>query len=78
MAGGTASVDFKVFGRIAASWVASIPAAAFGAIALYMIFGLNETRFIISVSIILATIIWLLYNAISTELKSDIRSEAEL
>ena len=78
LAGGTASVDFKVFGRIAASWVASIPAAAFGAIALYMIFGLNETRFIISVSIILATIIWLLYNAISTELKSDIRSEAEL
>ena len=77
LAGGTASVDFKVFGRIAASWVASIPAAAFGAIALYMIFGLNETRFIISVAIILSTIIWLLYNAISTELKSDIRSEAE-
>ena len=70
-------MDFKVFGKIAASWVASIPAAAFGAIGLYIIFGLNETRFIISVSIILATIIWLLYNAITTELKCDIRSEAE-
>ena len=40
-------------------------------------FGLNETRFIISVTIILSTIVWLLYNAISAELKSDIRSEAE-
>ena len=77
LAGGTASVDFKVFGKIAASWVASIPAAAFGAIALYMIFGLNETRFIISVAIILSIIIWLLYNSITNELKSDIRSEAE-
>ena len=77
LAGGTASVDFKVFGKIAASWVASIPAAAFGSIALYIIFGLNETRFIISVTIILSTIVWLLYNAISAELKSDIRSEAE-
>ena len=77
LAGGASSVDFKVFGKIAASWVASIPAAALGSIVLYMIFGLNETRFIISVAIILSIIIWLLYNAITTELKSNIVSKAE-
>ena len=78
LAGGTASVDFKVFGKIAASWVASIPAAAFGAITLYIIFGLDETRFIVSVGIILSAIVWLLYKTISEELKSNIASKAEL
>jgi len=77
LAGGTSSVDFKVFGKIAASWVASIPAAAFGAIGLYIIFGLSETRFIISVSIILSIIFWLLYTSIRDERKADIQSEAE-
>ena len=78
LAGGTSSVDFKVFGKIAASWVASIPAAAFGAIALHIIFGLSETRFIISVTIILSVIFWLLYTSIMDERKADIQSEAEL
>ena len=77
LAGGTSSVDFKVFGKIAASWVASIPASAFGAIALYIIFGLDETRFIVSVGIILSAIVWLLYKTISEELKSNIVSKAE-
>ena len=78
LAGGTSSVDFKVFGKIAASWVASIPAAAFGSIILYIIFGLNETRFILSVTIILSLIFWLLYTSIMSERKADIQSEAEL
>ena len=77
LAGGTSSVDFKVFGKIAASWVASIPAASLGAIGLYIIFGLNETRFIISVTIILSAIFWLLYTSIMDERKADIQSEAE-
>ena len=78
LAGGASSVDFKVFGKIAASWVASIPAAAFGSIILYIIFGLNETRFILSVTIILSIIFWLLYTSIMSERKADIQSEAEL
>ena len=78
LAGGASSVDFKVFGKIAASWVASIPAAAFGSIILYIIFGLNETRFIFSVTIILSIIFWLLYTSIMSERKADIQSEAEL
>ncbi|CAI8180438.1 MAG: Low-affinity inorganic phosphate transporter 1 [Methanobacteriota archaeon] len=36
LAGGAKAVDFRVFGKIAASWVASVPAAAFGAIVLFV------------------------------------------
>ncbi len=72
LAGGASSVDFRVFGKIAASWVASIPAAGFGAMILYAIFGLNETRFIISVLIIMSAILWLLYHSIRTGPKVEI------
>jgi phosphate/sulfate permease len=74
LARGTASVDFGVFGKIAASWVASIPAAGIGAVVLYLIFGLDETRFIVSVSLILAAIVWLLYHSI----KAGPRVEIEM
>ena len=47
-------------------------------IILYIIFGLNETRFIFSVTIILSIIFWLLYTSIMSERKADIQSEAEL
>ena len=72
LAGGASSVDFRVFGKIAASWVASIPAAGIGAMVLYAIFGLNETRFIITVLIIMAAIVWLVYNSIKSGPKVEI------
>jgi len=72
LAGGASSVDFRVFGKIAASWVASIPAAGFGAMILYAIFGLNETRFIVTVLIIMSVIIWLVYNSIKSGPKVEI------
>ncbi|HJM17652.1 MAG TPA: inorganic phosphate transporter [Candidatus Poseidoniia archaeon] len=72
LAGGASSVDFRVFGKIAASWVASIPAAGFGAMILYAIFGTNETRFIISVLIIMSIMSWLLYNSIKSGPKVEI------
>jgi len=72
LAGGASSVDFRVFGKIAASWVASIPAAGFGAMVLYAIFGLDETRFIVSVLIIMSAILWLLYHSIRTGPKVEI------
>ena len=37
--GGAKGVDFRVFGKIAASWVASVPVAAFGAIVLFVASG---------------------------------------
>ncbi|OIR12972.1 MAG: hypothetical protein BEU05_00125 [Marine Group III euryarchaeote CG-Bathy2] len=75
LAGGTASVDFRVFGRIAASWVASLPAAAGGAILLYILFGLDETRFAVVVSVVLAAIIYLITRSIIEEPKPDILME---
>ncbi len=39
LAGGAKAVDFRVFGKIAASWVASVPVAAFGAIVLFVASG---------------------------------------
>ena len=72
LAGGASSVDFRVFGKIAASWVASIPAAGIGSMVLYAIFGLNETRFIVTVLIIMSTIVWLVYNSIKSGPKVEI------
>jgi len=39
LAGGAKGVDFRVFGKIAASWVASVPVAAFGAVVLFVASG---------------------------------------
>ncbi len=77
LAGGASSVDFRVFGKIAASWVASIPAAGFGAMILYAIFGLDETRFIVSVLIILSIMFWLVYNSIKSGPKVEIEVGSE-
>lgn len=38
LAGGASAVDFRVFWKIAASWVASLPVAGFGAIIFYIMF----------------------------------------
>ena len=47
LAGGAKAVDFRVFGKIAASWVASVPVAAFGAIILYIATGSNALNMIV-------------------------------
>lgn len=38
LAGGASAVDFRVFWKIAASWVASLPVAGFGAVIFYIMF----------------------------------------
>ena len=47
LAGGAKNVDFRVFGKIAASWVASLPAAGFGAITLYVAMGSDPLKLIV-------------------------------
>jgi len=47
LAGGAKAVDFRVFGKIAASWVASVPAAAFGAIVLFVASGGDSLNMIV-------------------------------
>lgn len=47
LAGGAKAVDFRVFGKIAASWVASVPVAAFGAVVLYIATGSSALNMIV-------------------------------
>lgn len=47
LAGGARAVDFRVFGKIAASWVASVPAAAFGAVVLFVASGGDALNMIV-------------------------------
>ncbi len=47
LAGGAKAVDFRVFGKIAASWVASVPAAAFGAIVLFVASGGDSLNMVV-------------------------------
>ena len=47
LAGGAKAVDFRVFGKIAASWVASLPAAGFGSVTLYVAMGSDPLKLIV-------------------------------
>ena len=47
LAGGAKAVDFRVFGKIAASWVASLPAAGFGSVTLYVATGSDPLKLIV-------------------------------
>jgi uncharacterized protein Yka (UPF0111/DUF47 family) len=58
LAGGAKAVDFRVFGKIAASWVASVPAAAFGAIVLFVASGGDDLNMIVLLPIAFLTVIY--------------------
>ena len=47
LAGGASAVDFRVFGKIAASWVASLPVAGFGAIIFFVLFAGSPTNVVV-------------------------------
>ena len=62
LAGGAKNVDFRVFGKIFASWVASLPAAGFGAVTLYVAMGSTAINLIVVLPIAfgaVAYVIWL-------------------
>lgn len=56
LAGGAKAVDFRVFGKIAASWVASVPVAAFGAATIYIASGGDSLKMIILLPIAFAAV----------------------
>ena len=58
LAGGAKAVDFRVFGKIVASWLASLPAAGFGSIALYVAVGSDPIKLLIVIPIALAVVIY--------------------
>ena len=47
LAGGAKGVDFRVFGKIAASWVANVIVAAFGAVVLFVASGGDALNMIV-------------------------------
>jgi uncharacterized protein Yka (UPF0111/DUF47 family) len=61
LAGGAKNVDFRVFGKIFASWVASLPAAGFGAITLYVAMGSTAINLIVVLPIAFATVAYVLW-----------------
>ena len=58
LAGGAKAVDFRVFGKIIASWLASLPAAGFGAIVIYVAVGSDPIKLLIVIPIAFAAIIY--------------------
>ena len=61
LAGGAKNVDFRVFGKIFASWVASLPVAGFGAVALYVAMGSTAINLIVVLPIAFATVAYVLW-----------------
>ncbi|MFL2532237.1 MAG: DUF47 family protein [Candidatus Thalassarchaeum sp.] len=51
LAGGAKNVDFRVFGKIVASWVASLPAAGFGSVAIYVASGSDPINLLVIIPI---------------------------
>ena len=77
LAGGAKAVDFKVFGKIAASWVASVPVAAFGAAAIYIASGGDNLKMIILLPIAFMTVGYVMWKTRDGEIYvEDALSEA--
>ena len=77
LAGGAKAVDFRVFGKIAASWVASVPVAAFGAAAIYVISGGDNLKMIILLPIAFMTVAYVMWTTRDGEIYvEDALSEA--
>lgn len=77
LAGGAKAVDFRVFGKIAASWVASVPVAAFGAAAIYIASGGDNLKMIILLPIAFMTVGYVMWKTRDGEIYvEDALSEA--
>ena len=58
LAGGAKAVDFRVFGKIIASWLASLPAAGFGSIVIYVAVSSDPIKLLIVIPMAFAAIIY--------------------
>ena len=68
LAGGAKAVDFRVFGKIAASWVASVPVAAFGAATIYIASGGDDLKMIILLQIAFMTVGYAMWKSRENEI----------
>ena len=71
LAGGAKAVDFRVFGKIIASWLASLPAAGFGAIVIYVAAGSQAINMLIIIPIALALVVYVIWSTRDGEVFVD-------
>jgi PiT family inorganic phosphate transporter len=71
LAGGAKAVDFRVFGKIVASWLVSLPAAGFGSIVIYVASDSDPIKMLIVIPIALATVIYVIWTTRDGEVFVD-------
>ena len=71
LAGGAKAVDFRVFGKIIASWLASLPAAGFGSIVIYVAAGSQPINILIIIPIALALVGYVIWSTRDGEVYVD-------
>ena len=71
LAGGAKAVDFRVFGKIIASRLASLPAAGFGAIVIYVAAGSQPINILIIIPIALALVGYVIWSTRDGEVYVD-------
>jgi len=71
LAGGAKAVDFRVFGKIIASWIASLPAAGFGSIVIYVAIGSDPINMLIVIPIALALVGYVIWSTRDGEVYVD-------
>jgi PiT family inorganic phosphate transporter len=78
LAGGAKAVDFRVFGKIVASWIASVPIAAFGAVVLFVASGGDDLNMIVILPIAFLTIGYVMWKNIRDEPVKEVVHDSTL
>lgn len=68
LAGGAKAVDFRVFGKIFASWVASLPAAGFGSIVIFVAVASDPIKLLVVIPIALAGVGYVIWKTSGDEI----------
>jgi len=71
LAGGAKAVDFRVFGKIIASWLASLPAAGFGSIVIYVAVSSDPIKMLIVIPLALAMVVYVIWSTRDGEVFVD-------
>ena len=78
LAGGAKAVDFRVFGKIVASWIASVPVAAFGAVVLFVASGGDDLNMIVILPIAFLTVGYVMWKNIRDEPVEEVVHDSTL
>ncbi len=78
LAGGAKAVDFRVFGKIVASWIASVPVTAFGAVVLFVASGGDDLNMIVILPIAFLTVGYVMWKNIRDEPVKEVVHDSTL